>query len=134
MLTEAAVAGKIDHLRGLKENVIVGRLIPAGTGLYARDLKKKAARLDQQYLKDRVEARKLQEEERPAQEEVQSVEENKKPVDAQSDVVKSTTAVEGKEVVEQPIDSSVFEERIEGTDGYNPTEFSSDANSSEQKN
>ena len=33
VLTEAAVTGKIDHLRGLKENVIVGRLIPAGTGL-----------------------------------------------------------------------------------------------------
>ncbi|WP_339652265.1 DNA-directed RNA polymerase subunit beta' [Halopseudomonas pelagia] len=33
VLTEAAVTGKSDHLRGLKENVVVGRLIPAGTGL-----------------------------------------------------------------------------------------------------
>jgi len=33
VLTEAAVNGKEDYLRGLKENVIVGRLIPAGTGL-----------------------------------------------------------------------------------------------------
>jgi len=33
VLTEAAVSGKIDELRGLKENVIVGRLVPAGTGL-----------------------------------------------------------------------------------------------------
>jgi len=33
VLTEAAIAGKKDYLRGLKENVIVGRLIPAGTGL-----------------------------------------------------------------------------------------------------
>ncbi len=33
VLTEAATAGKIDYLRGLKENVIMGRLIPAGTGL-----------------------------------------------------------------------------------------------------
>ena len=33
MLTEAAVRGLRDDLRGLKENVIVGRLIPAGTGL-----------------------------------------------------------------------------------------------------
>ncbi len=33
VLTEAAVSGKIDDLRGLKENVMVGRLIPAGTGL-----------------------------------------------------------------------------------------------------
>ncbi|OXY80506.1 DNA-directed RNA polymerase subunit beta' [Oceanimonas doudoroffii] len=32
VLTEAAVAGKVDDLRGLKENVIVGRLVPAGTG------------------------------------------------------------------------------------------------------
>lgn len=33
VLNEAAVAGKVDHLTGLKENVIVGHLIPAGTGL-----------------------------------------------------------------------------------------------------
>ncbi len=33
VLTEAAVSGKVDFLRGLKENVIMGRLIPAGTGL-----------------------------------------------------------------------------------------------------
>jgi len=33
VLTEAAVSGKVDYLRGLKENVIMGRLIPAGTGL-----------------------------------------------------------------------------------------------------
>ena len=33
VLTEASINGKVDHLRGLKENVIVGRLIPAGTGL-----------------------------------------------------------------------------------------------------
>jgi len=42
VLTEAAIMGKRDDLRGLKENVIVGRLIPAGTGLgkYARLLVK----------------------------------------------------------------------------------------------
>jgi DNA-directed RNA polymerase subunit beta' len=33
VLTEAAISGKVDYLRGLKENVIVGRLIPAGTGM-----------------------------------------------------------------------------------------------------
>ncbi len=33
VLTEAAVKGKIDELIGLKENVIIGKLIPAGTGL-----------------------------------------------------------------------------------------------------
>ncbi|MAY38163.1 DNA-directed RNA polymerase subunit beta' [Spongiibacter sp.] len=42
VLTEAAVTGKRDYLRGLKENVVVGRLIPAGTGLaYHRDRKLK---------------------------------------------------------------------------------------------
>ena len=46
VLTEAAVAGKVDHLQGLKENVIVGRLVPAGTGFYMRDAKKKAAERD----------------------------------------------------------------------------------------
>ena len=44
VLTEAAVAGKIDDLRGLKENVMVGRLIPAGTG-YAYHQARKAKRL-----------------------------------------------------------------------------------------
>ena len=34
MLTEAALAGKVDHLVGLKENVILGHLIPAGTGFH----------------------------------------------------------------------------------------------------
>jgi len=39
VLTEAAIAGRVDYLRGLKENVIVGRLIPAGTGMPAyRDI------------------------------------------------------------------------------------------------
>ena len=33
VLTEAAINGKVDHLVGLKENVIIGKLIPAGTGL-----------------------------------------------------------------------------------------------------
>jgi len=42
VLTEAAIMGKKDGLRGLKENVIVGRLIPAGTGLaYHRARKEK---------------------------------------------------------------------------------------------
>ena len=35
MLTEAAIKGKVDHLMGLKENVIIGKLIPAGSGLAA---------------------------------------------------------------------------------------------------
>ena len=40
VLTEAAISGKVDYLRGLKENVIMGRLIPAGTGLeYYRNIR-----------------------------------------------------------------------------------------------
>ena len=35
VLTEAAIKGKVDHLEGLKENVIIGKLIPAGSGLTA---------------------------------------------------------------------------------------------------
>ena len=40
VLTEAAIMGKRDELRGLKENVIVGRLIPAGTGMAYHDARK----------------------------------------------------------------------------------------------
>ena len=46
VLTEASVAGKIDYLQGLKENVIVGRLIPAGTGYYMGMAKKVANERD----------------------------------------------------------------------------------------
>ena len=41
VLTEAAVRGTTDHLRGLKENVIVGRLIPAGTGMAYHNSRKR---------------------------------------------------------------------------------------------
>lgn len=44
VLTEASVAGKVDKLKGLKENVIVGRLIPAGTGLYVDKARKEAVK------------------------------------------------------------------------------------------
>jgi len=43
VLTEAAVTGKRDYLRGLKENVVVGRLIPAGTGLAYHEARKRLA-------------------------------------------------------------------------------------------
>ncbi|HEX6539954.1 MAG TPA: DNA-directed RNA polymerase subunit beta', partial [Candidatus Dormibacteraeota bacterium] len=46
VLTEAAISGKVDRLRGLKENVIIGKLIPAGTGLdYYQKLREEAIRL-----------------------------------------------------------------------------------------
>jgi len=46
VLTEAATQGKVDSLNGLKENVIVGRLIPAGTGAYVNRIRKVAADRD----------------------------------------------------------------------------------------
>ncbi len=54
VLTEAAVTGKKDHLKGLKENVVVGRLIPAGTGMEFHDkLKnKKQGEFDESILSD----------------------------------------------------------------------------------
>jgi DNA-directed RNA polymerase subunit beta' len=53
VLTEAAVNGKIDTLDGLKENVIVGRLIPAGTGAMMNKLREIAIKRDQLILAER---------------------------------------------------------------------------------
>ncbi|MGE8319548.1 MAG: hypothetical protein ACN6O3_12445, partial [Comamonas sp.] len=47
VLTEAAIMGKRDELRGLKENVIVGRLIPAGTGLAYHQARKVKDAMDE---------------------------------------------------------------------------------------
>ena len=52
VLTEAAVAGKTDTLEGLKENVIVGRLIPAGTGGTMSRLRSVANRRDDLILEE----------------------------------------------------------------------------------
>ena len=46
VLTDAAIRGKVDKLKGLKENVIVGRLIPAGTGHTKIKWQKEAAKQD----------------------------------------------------------------------------------------
>ncbi len=56
VLTEAAVQGKVDQLSGLKENVIVGRLIPAGTGAYVNTLKRLAAERDQLVIAEQQQA------------------------------------------------------------------------------
>ena len=53
ILTDAAVGGKVDTLEGLKENVIVGRLIPAGTGGILRSIRRVATRRDELIAKDR---------------------------------------------------------------------------------
>jgi len=52
VLTDAAIRGKVDKLAGLKENVIVGRLVPAGTGTIKNSWNKKALSDDQKFLSD----------------------------------------------------------------------------------
>ncbi|MBE6450230.1 MAG: DNA-directed RNA polymerase subunit beta' [Alphaproteobacteria bacterium] len=58
VLTEAAVEGKTDKLTGLKENVIVGRLIPAGTGSMLNSKRELAAERDRAYLENQKTAQK----------------------------------------------------------------------------
>ena len=53
VLTEAAVSGKSDPLSGLKENVIVGRLVPAGTGSVVNKLRVTANRRDKEIIEER---------------------------------------------------------------------------------
>lgn len=55
VLTEAAITGKVDRLRGMKENVLVGRLIPAGTGLIMDKIRKMASIKDAEALSQRKE-------------------------------------------------------------------------------
>jgi len=50
VLTDAAIKGKVDKLHGLKENVIVGRLVPAGTGSIKSEWNKKALDDDEKFL------------------------------------------------------------------------------------
>src|SRR5262249_35579687 len=70
VLTEAAIMGKRDELRGLKENVIVGRLIPAGTGLAYHNTRKRQAAASEV----------LPVEETPTTEEAPATEENREQV------------------------------------------------------
>ncbi len=56
VLTEAAVAGKVDTLQGLKENVIVGRLIPAGTGGTMSQIRRIATARDELIIDERRKA------------------------------------------------------------------------------
>ena len=59
VLTEASVSGKVDDLRGLKENVIVGRLIPAGTGLTFHKERRKRRQKDKERYQMQSEMSKL---------------------------------------------------------------------------
>ena len=65
VLTDASIKGKVDHLEGLKENVIVGRLAPAGTGLTKMGWDKAAKKEDQLRLE---ELKKQEQENSPAAE------------------------------------------------------------------
>ncbi|MYZ53579.1 DNA-directed RNA polymerase subunit beta' [Malikia spinosa] len=56
VLTEAAIMGKRDELRGLKENVIVGRLIPAGTGMAFHDARRAKEQMDDEERRSIAEA------------------------------------------------------------------------------
>jgi DNA-directed RNA polymerase subunit beta' len=57
VLTDAAIKGKVDPLNGLKENVIVGRLVPAGTGNIKNKWNKDAIEADNKFLaeQDKIE-------------------------------------------------------------------------------
>ncbi len=59
VLADAAVQGKIDNLGGLKENVIVGRLIPAGTGLVTADYRDIASNKNEKVTIDNLETEEL---------------------------------------------------------------------------
>ena len=66
MLTYAAIRGKVDKLKGLKENVIVGRLIPAGTGYTKIEWQKDAVERDAVLAKEKEVSEKSEEKQLPA--------------------------------------------------------------------
>ncbi|MGH1456737.1 MAG: DNA-directed RNA polymerase subunit beta' [Alphaproteobacteria bacterium] len=86
VLTDAAVNGKVDGLHGLKENVIVGRLIPAGTGAYVNQIKRVAADRDQEVIDNMPDREEL---EAAASAEVSAIE------DATSDDAETKEAANG---------------------------------------
>ncbi len=65
VLTDASVNGKIDSLEGLKENVIVGRLIPAGTGAMLNRLREISSHRDKLIVEERARTEAVPEEEKP---------------------------------------------------------------------
>jgi len=85
VLTDAAVNGKVDTLEGLKENVIVGRLIPAGTGSYLRNLQRIATERDDKLTaeRDAAAAKAAAIEELPAEIAVEAAAEAREPAPAE---------------------------------------------------
>ena len=84
VLTEAAIKGKVDPLIGLKENVLIGKLIPAGTGMkryrsvrLSTDEEMKALEMERERLamEQRMEEERLKEEQKKAAEEAQRAKE-----------------------------------------------------------
>ncbi len=84
VLTEAAVSGKIDMLQGLKENVIVGRLIPAGTGAVMNRLRDIAAQRDEE-LQAKSKPSEIEEQGVPSPEAISAVEAAPKTPEAPAD-------------------------------------------------
>ena len=66
VLTDAAIKGKVDPLNGLKENVIVGRLVPAGTGHIKNKWNKSALESDNKFLADQEKIEPVEATETPA--------------------------------------------------------------------
>jgi DNA-directed RNA polymerase subunit beta' len=83
VLTDAAVNGKIDNLQGLKENVIVGRLIPAGTGAYIGKVRKVAAERDEIALAAQQQAEALYAQEQETPELIEGAVESAEPTETQ---------------------------------------------------
>ena len=76
VLVNASVQRKVDHLKGLKENVIIGKLIPAGTGLHGFDEEFKNRMILKKELEEKAVAERLEE---VAREEQQTSDDEKKP-------------------------------------------------------
>ena len=102
VLTDAAIRGKVDYLRGLKENVIIGKLIPAGTG--AKEYNDIDIYLEKEFMEDDASEfleDKLMEDGKEVQENDEntevSVSENAEPVENTSEVIESTEVLPAEE-------------------------------------
>jgi DNA-directed RNA polymerase subunit beta' len=94
VLTEAAVSGRVDGLNGLKENVIVGRLIPAGTGAAINRIKQVAVQRDREYTEQ------LEAEEAKAAAELAAAEEQAAQLAAAEEAGASTSEADGASAAE----------------------------------
>ena len=128
ILTEAAVAGKKDNLLGLKENVIVGRLIPAGTGALSRTFRLRAAeedriaRLEAQEAEENVEQQSETQQLEDASEEEKS--EMKKTEQKETEATETeTTEMEAKKTETTETETTETETTETETKEIEPTEI-----------